>query len=495
MDEYCNINGLLQEPYSCTLNQTDIDANKNKFYIMQMLQVKDTYVIYIRYGRIGEKGTILTSEYSSKESAVEFFVKQFKSKTSNSFGAQFVKKNGKYFLAEMEKPVIDKSTLSKADGSSVEKNLDDDMDDRVKYFIELISNEKMLSDTLVKLNVDPKKMPLGKISNEQLNKAEELLKKIKLIMLKHKIEDKNTSEITYVVPKEELGEIKQYSCEYYTLVPYSCGRKKPPILEDMEIVDDNVTLIEELKNVHVTYTIIKNTTSLNKLTNVYSQLNSTISPLDKSSQMYTELLKYVANSHGSTHHFKLQVMDIYQVNKLSDDIYENYTKNMNNKMLLFHGSPIANWCSIIKNGLLLDPSKLGVKITGKMFGYGIYWANSITKSFQYCISSFSHNSAVSSGKVAVLAIGEVALGDPLDLYHADFNMSYDKLSKIKKQSTWAKGASAPESDTVIDNVIIPNGKLKKRSIDKSYSLLYDEFIIYNANQYKIKYLIVVKDTS
>jgi poly [ADP-ribose] polymerase len=352
----------------------------------------------------------------------------------------------------------------------------------------------MLSDTLVKLNVDPKKMPLGKISNIQLNKADDLLKKIKSLISKHKIEDEKTLEITYVVPKDELNEIREYSSEYYTLVPYSCGRKKPPLLDDMEIVDNNVTLIEELKNIHVTYTIIKNTTILNKLTNIYSQLNSTISPMDKSSQMYTELLKYVANSHCPTHHYKLQVIDIYQVDKSTNSEYEKYTANIKNKMLLFHGSPIANWCSIIKNGLLLDPSKLGVKITGKMFGYGIYWASSITKSFQYCISSFSHNPAVSSGKVAVLAIGEVALGEMLEQYHGDYTLSMDKLNKMKKQSTWARGASMPESMTVIDGISIPNGKLKKNPTDKSYSLLYDEFIIYNANQYKIKYLIVVKDT-
>jgi len=33
---------------------------------------------------------------------------------------------------------------------------------------------------------------------------------------------------------------------------------------------------------------------------------------------------------------------------------------------------------------MLDPSRLGVKVTGKMFGYGIYFANSISKSAQYC---------------------------------------------------------------------------------------------------------------
>ena len=37
IDEFCKVKGELVEHngkiYSCTLNQTDIDANKNKFYI------------------------------------------------------------------------------------------------------------------------------------------------------------------------------------------------------------------------------------------------------------------------------------------------------------------------------------------------------------------------------------------------------------------------------------------------------------------------------
>ena len=160
---------------------------------------------------------------------------------------------------------------------------------------------------------------------------------------------------------------------------------------------------------------------------------------------------------------------------------------MKNKTLLFHGSQLSNWCSILKNGLYLDPSKLGVQITGKMFGYGIYWANSVTKSFNYCNSNTTH-------KIAVLAIAEVALGEMHEQYFGDCSLSQDKLKKLKKNSTWGKGVHCPSDSTVVDNVIIPNGVIKKNVDKKSkYSLIYDEFVIYNTNQYKIKYLIVVKN--
>lgn len=47
----------------------------------------------------------------------------------------------------------------------------------------------------------------------------------------------------------------------------------------------------------------------------------------------------------------------------------------------WHGSGNANWWSIIGNGLYLRPTN--VKISGKMLGYGLYFANNVAKSITY----------------------------------------------------------------------------------------------------------------
>jgi len=469
IDEYCPIVGAIVEPYTCMLNQTDLDSNKNKFYVMQTIKQSGKYVVYIRYGRIGEKGKILTYDYVDENSAVAYFREQFRSKTKNSFGQPFTKYEGKYFLTELAQAVAAPAKATDDDDAAI--NLDDTIEGRLRSFLDLISNDKLLNDTLVRLKVDPKKMPLGKISNDQLNKALVLLEGIK-----KKIDAKE--DISTVV--------NAVSTEYYTYMPYSSGRNRPPLLDDLSLIEACIEAIEEMKNVCVTYNIIKNSNKLSRLTCVYNGLDATISALDKNSAIYGELVKYVANTHAPTHNCKLQVIDMYTVSKASDVEYDTFTKDMKNKTLLFHGSPIVNWCSIIKNGLLLDPSKLGVVITGKMFGYGIYWANAISKSFNYC-GSYSTNG------IAVLAIGEVALGEMYDQYQSNYTLSQKILDGVKKNSTHGVGMSSPNSATTLsDGVIVPNGKLIN-SNDKKCSLLYDEFIIYNTKQYKIKYLIVVKN--
>ena len=83
--------------YSCTLNQTELDANKNKFYIMQVLKNGEKYIFYKKFGRIGDPGKTLYDNHTDKDSAIEDFKKQFRSKTGNNRGTKnFDKKDGKY---------------------------------------------------------------------------------------------------------------------------------------------------------------------------------------------------------------------------------------------------------------------------------------------------------------------------------------------------------------------------------------------------------------
>jgi poly [ADP-ribose] polymerase len=44
--------------YAATLNQSNIEANNNKFYIIQLLQHDTTvdYILFTRWGRVGVTG-------------------------------------------------------------------------------------------------------------------------------------------------------------------------------------------------------------------------------------------------------------------------------------------------------------------------------------------------------------------------------------------------------------------------------------------------------
>ena len=160
-----------------------------------------------------------------------------------------------------------------------------------------------------------------------------------------------------------------------------------------------------------------------------------------------------------------------------------------NVHLLWHGTRLSNYISILKLGLVLRPETVSTaKITGKMFGYGVYVANSFSKSHNYC-SSYS-------GDEACLFLAEVALGNPSKRINADYYVTHDKLKATGYNSCWGQGKFTPESQTklIVDGdreVIVPNGKLGRSTLPNP-ALLYDEFIVYKENQLRLRYIVRVR---
>lgn len=89
-----------------------------------------------------------------------------------------------------------------------------------------------------------------------------------------------------------------------------------------------------------------------------------------------------------------------------------------------------------------------------------------------------------------MLLSEVALGNTHDLLRADY---IEKLPK-GKHSTKGIGSTQPDPKGAhirADGVVVPMGKpITKRSV--SSSLLYNEYIVYDANQVNIQYLLKVK---
>lgn len=541
IDEYCSYktgsvfckNGVF---YACTLNQTDINTNANKFYIMQLVVSDKKYIYYVRYGRIGEVGKISHLSYDSESLVTMQFSKQFRSKTGNSWDQKdkFVKKPGKYFLTEVAYDEV--KDIDKVSNMKESKNVVSKLDPNVLKFIEMISDINMMKNSLIKLDIDTKKLPLGKISNTQIDRASNLLKNIKDKLNvetqknvdmqsddsdENEEENRDDSDDIYTnkkvkpVPKSNTKKINKkkqinndvsdsddneendmtfanLSSEFYTYIPIACGRRKPPIIGDAELLGKYVAMLDELRNMVVAVKILDDSqkdTQIHPADNVYASLKTNIQPLNKNSEMWKHITDYVKNTHAVTHHYKIELLEIYEIQREGEkQIYDNYTKNIGNRMLLYHGSRMSNFCSILKNGLVLNPEMLmpGVYISGKMFGYGNYSACSISKSFNYCDVS-------SSNGIGALLLCEYALGKQLCLTSADTTLNAQKVAKGGYNSTWGMGSSTPSSSVTVNDVVIPNGPLCKSK--KNSSLLYDEFIVYDQRQIYQRYLILVKNIS
>jgi poly [ADP-ribose] polymerase len=83
--------------WNARLNQTNIGANNNKFYMIQLLATKaGQYAVFCHWGRVGAHGQTSTDMFGSLDSAKHGFERKFRDKTKNSWAARdnFVKQSG-----------------------------------------------------------------------------------------------------------------------------------------------------------------------------------------------------------------------------------------------------------------------------------------------------------------------------------------------------------------------------------------------------------------
>lgn len=134
--------------------------------------------------------------------------------------------------------------------------------------------------------------------------------------------------------------------------------------------------------------------------------------------------------------------------------------------MLWHGSRNENWASILSDGLVLHPR---AKVTGKMFGSGIYFATSAKKSYNYTSANGSYWAGGKSD-TGLMAMFECSYGNPYDVRsNAGFTNSfgYDNLRR-KRGGYDCVHAHAGEA------------------------LRNDEIVFYRPEQTDIRYLVTFK---
>ena len=128
--------------------------------------------------------------------------------------------------------------------------------------------------------------------------------------------------------------------------------------------------------------------------------------------------------------------------------------------------------------------------TGYLFGKGVYFADVLAKSAPYCRAALSNNTAL-------LLLCQVALGNPVQKTNIDQNSDDQvKASKGKFHSCHALGVREPKPSSNMKvkekagvEYEIPYGPIVEK---KEGGMGYNEFIVYNTNQIKMKYLVKVK---
>lgn len=464
------------EIYDATLNQTNVGDNNNKFYIIQVLENDSggNFLVYTRWGRVGAKGgTKINGPYTSAYDATSEFESKFYDKTKNCWSNRkdFVCQPKQYTWLEMDYDENGKESSVQGQSNPVPKSQprETKLEAPIAKFISLICDINMMRQQMMEIGYNANKLPLGKLSKTTILKGYDVLKKI-----------------SDVIGQSNRTLLEDLSSQFYTVIPHDFGFKKMRefVIDTPQKLKRKIEMVEALAEIEVATKLLEDNTDIQEdpLYYQYEQLRCKLVPVKVGSQEFLMIENYMKNTHAKTH--SGYAVDIVQVFRASrDDETERFQKfsDTSNRMLLWHGSRLTNWAGILSQGLRIAPPE--APSTGYMFGKGVYFADMFSKSANYCYTS-------SAARNGVLLLCEVALGDMNELLQSDYNA--DKLPS-GKLSTKGVGATAPDSkkaQILEDGVIVPLGKPKEQR--KQGGLLYNEYIVYNVEQIRMRYVIQVE---
>lgn len=274
--------------------------------------------------------------------------------------------------------------------------------------------------------------------------------------------------LTSLLTTTKVKEFNDVLLKLFTIIPRKMGNVQDYLAQTEKdfsnIIQKEQDLLDVMKGQVVQKQIIDesvNENSEQKENTILEQLGLVFEECNKKD---IAIIKDALGSCSDKFYKAWRVKNLKTQRRYDDFVKEN---NIKNTKLLFHGSRNENWWSIINSGLVLKPTN--AVITGKMFGYGIYYAPKARKSLGYTSLSGSYWARGNSNS-GFMALMDVAYGKPYDVYSFDskyYDFNYEKLQQV------CKGANCLHAH-------------------EGNMLRNDEIIIYKEEQCTIRYLIELR---
>ncbi|KAI0397314.1 PARP-domain-containing protein [Xylariaceae sp. FL0594] len=492
--------------WDASLNLSNVSGNNNKFYMLQLIINEDagTYYAHTRWGRVGEAGQIKTMEFDTLEAAKDEFCKKFKSKT----GLEWEKRGDepkpkKYtYLERAYDSDGDDGGNDKTDAENESdegygssgggaKTVKSELPIATQRLMELIFNENHFNSVLEELGYNREKLPLGKLGKSTLQKGFEELKELSSLIKHPKL-----AQNKYGRDRKEV--IEEWTNKYYSTIPHVFGRDRPPLIDNDDILRREVAMLDTLTDMEVANAIMSSTSkagdaaSVNRLDAHYRDLKlKELAPLERTSTEYREIQKYLLDSSSDAHGLRYRLQDIFRVERPGEkERFEKSTKKLKDsrRLLLWHGSRTTNYGGILSQGLRIAPPE--APVNGYAFGKGVYLADVSSKSANYCVPSLS-------GGVGLLMLVEAELSNPMYELTAGDSDAADKARRHNCIATKGVGKTGPAKwkdakcvNEQLAGVMMPDGKPVDSNHHNGY-LMFNEYISYNVENLRIRYLVKV----
>ena len=482
------------EVYDRMLSYADVTSGLNKWYRLQLIDVKGTgksFTFFTRWGRVGEIGNWTKTPEAGLATTKAAWEKKWlhKTKTQWKDRENFVKAPGAYFPVDIdgdsedeeeEKKKKKKSGQDAGDGDASSSSFDEGesdlippsyLDPRLKKLVDVIFDTNMLVKSMADLKIDVKKMPLGKLNRNTLLKGYSVLKDIETVLL-------STDETSRF-------KLPSLSSQFYTLIAHDFGRNNPEIIDNFATLRLKMRQLETLLDIMIAAQLLdekeplvqQNPSDLN-----YKHMKVELKPLSSYTREYKLIQRYVSTGYSQNTLGKtLSLVDIFKVDREGEkDSFEPF-RNQRPRKLLWHASRVCNFVGILSSGLRIAPPE--APASGYLFGKAIYLSDLIEKSAPYCYPDPETG-------MGLLILCDVALGESLLLNKPEYITQLPEGKQSAK--ALAKFQPDPTKEEVGDEkVIVPIGAPTPTDLPDVF-LEHSEYMVYDASQVRIKYLVQVQ---
>ncbi|KAG9407568.1 Poly [ADP-ribose] polymerase 3 [Aphanomyces cochlioides] len=463
------------EDYDVMLNQVAITTKSsiNKFYRIQLIQTSNaSWDVFTRWGRVGDVGEHkLWCPTSDLDAAIKMFVKKFKEKTKNHWNdrVDFEHKSGFYDIVELD--VTSPAPTLTSHGEIGDDTVPSQLPLPTQKLIQMIFDKDMFKSEIVRLKLDPTRMPLGALSLNQIQKGVDILDDIQAAL-----DGGNPS----------VANLRTLSAKFYQIIPHAYARHViPPVLETPQQLEEKYEMLSTLHDIVVAQDVEKTLghakpVKQNSLDLKYAELNSQLDLVTPDNPLYKVIQAYIKNT--SEQYQSMNVLDIWQVRRSSEDNTFGKFAATSNHRLLWHGTNVAVVAAILKSGLRIMPS------SGGRVGKGIYLANMLAKSRQYVRTAHFERQ-----NVGCLFLVEAALGKMNEIHRDNSSLTQPPSGF---DSVLAKGTlhPNPEQDQLItlDNQEVRVNVGTPVSCGVSSSFAHDEYLVYQESQQRLRFIITFK---
>lgn len=412
---------------SAVLNRSDLRANNNKFYVLEVHEAQGKYRLFTNYGRVGTPG-IREGRYTDDlQDALAEFERLYREKTGKSKGyvpvdvkqATVGSANLRDHVSRFAPALPSRPFTAVAPATALHPD--------VAGFVERIYDATK-SELVRRIET-----PLGSLSRAQIERGQDKLR-----------------EIRFAIARQRRDKLVNLTGEYFSLVPHRLGLRidiNDVVIDTVKKADDEEDLLQLMRDVFSVQDDLEADAERK-----YRALGAQMCALDKTSAEYRRVEDKIRGAHSWRHHFTLRIKRVFALHLPEErSRFTNQGQPVGNVQELFHGTLNCNLVGVLSRGLLIAPRS--APCNGAMFGKGIYFADQSGKSAHYC-ELWNGAGKPQSG---YLFLSDVALG----------NIKKEKLACYREQ--------APEGYDSVQGC-------------KGLYLAHNESIVYRTSQCTLRYI-------